>query len=117
VEQIEDGVAADAIQPILQSGEGTAAERETADKSKSEVNWPQEMKFIWSKRTTPLPILVLTFAIVWGVYYFLMALMYSTVVFYFLSRTYLVVECFLQLPYLPEGAFLVPSFSQYWSHF
>ncbi|PVH97583.1 hypothetical protein DM02DRAFT_684776, partial [Periconia macrospinosa] len=39
------------------------------------------------------------------------------VVFYIFCRVYLVVECFITLPYLPPSAFKVPLWSQYFIHF
>jgi len=35
---------------------------------------------------------------------------------YVFARAYLIIECFLQLPYLPEAAFQVPNWSLYWIH-
>lgn len=38
-------------------------------------------------------------------------------ILYIFARVYLVVECFITLPYLPDSAFQVPVWSQYFLHF
>ena len=44
------------------------------------------------------------------------ALMMFLAVLYTTARVYLVVECFINLKYLPEAAYLVPEWSRYFPH-
>ena len=44
------------------------------------------------------------------------ALMIFLAILYTAARVYLVVECFINLKYLPEAAYLVPEWSRYFPH-
>lgn len=45
------------------------------------------------------------------------ALAAAVTLLYFAARTYLIVECFISLAYLPEAVFAEPSWSKYLPHF
>lgn len=47
---------------------------------------------------------------------FFIFLIFIVTIFYLFARTYLVVGCFLQLPYLPDSAFQQPQWSYYFPH-
>ena len=71
------------------------------------VTYPVVSHFVDHRRNSPLgKILSLILAVVFVLEIF----------FYIFCRTYIIVECFLDLIHLPDSAFQVSSWSQYFPH-